>query len=456
MALSSKRKQLYKDFLHLALPVMVLSILNSTLGMADVMMVGSLGEAAVAGVGLAAKLHFITILVILGFAIAGRVLVSQYFGAKHTGKIKESLVLTLFTSTVMITPFAFLFGFSPENWLQYISTDPAIQKVAGQYLEITAILVIFSAINLTFEISLRAIGYTTFPLILGAMAAILNILFNYAFIFGKFGAPEMGVMGAAWGSFVARSLQFAILIITLYATNNLLALKFREFKILTDIKKWRSFFMYALPVVTTFLIFGIGSSLYYVISGHMGGEALTVISIISPIEALVISLFVGYGEAASILVGRALGAKKYRFAWLLRKIAIRYGIMFAIGAGFLLWALHPIILSPFTTLDSATLALVTSSYLVLCSLIWVKVQNMIIVVGVLRAGGDNTWCLKLEIVSLWFIGLPATALVALVYGWSFDLVYLMMFLEGAVKLIASEWRIHQKVWLKNLTYILND
>jgi putative MATE family efflux protein len=454
MMSSFRSRRFLPEFRQIALPVMALAVLNATLGIADVMMVGSLSSDAVAGVGLAAKLHFITILVILGFATAGRVLVAQYYGARQSGKIKESLVLTLFTSVWMISPFALLFGFSPESWLRYISDDVGIVEVAGRYLEITAVIVIFSAINLSFEISLRAVGYVKLPLYLGGAAAVTNIVLNYMLIFGRFGAPELGVEGAAWGSFWARTLQLGVLMAVLYVSRNPLAPRLRDLKILRDKSRWQAYMSYALPVVGTFILFGVGSSLYYVIAGRMGEDALKVISIISPIESLMMAVFAGYGEAVAILVGRALGARKYQFAWLLRQFTARWGIALAALTGVLLWLSHPLILAPFRGLEGETRQLVLNSYLILCLLIWVRVQNMIIIVGVLRAGGDNRWCLNLEIITLWLVGLPFSAFVGLFLQWSFEWVYLMMFLEAIIKWLASEWRIRQKVWLNNLTHVL--
>ena len=452
----TSQKTFYKELVSLALPITIQSLLVATLGIADVMMVGSLGDAAVAAVGLASKMHFVTILLVFGFSNACNVLVSQYVGAEQFHKIKQVLMLTILTGAGLLFPVVLLFGLSPESWLVYISEDPDVVALTGEFLAITAAVVVIMVIIMTYETVLRALGQTTVPLVVAAIAIAMNILLNYVLIFGKWGAPALGVAGAAWATLLSRLLHMVLLLCYLKFTQYNIKLHIADAKALGNRDAWMSFWKFALPVGFNFVLWGFGSSLYHVIASRMGTEPLAVMSVLVPIEGIIISAFIGFSSAASIFLGRALGADDFEYAWKLKLFFVRYAVVLGVAAGLIMWLCKPFILAPFNQLDEQTSLVVEQAFLVMCVLVWIKVHNMMSMVSVLRAGGDTIWCLKIDVTSLWVIGLPVTALAGLYFDLPFIYVYAIMFVEEAVKLVGSHWRMYQKKWLRNLTNIVKN
>ena len=450
-------KGFFNELVKLALPVSIQALLVSILNVTDVMMVGALGDSsAVAAVGLANKMHFVTLLLIFGFTNAASVLISQYVGAQQFHKIKQVISLSILTGGSILLPVVLLFSLSPENWLSFISDDPAVIRLSADYLVITATVVIIMVIIMSYEVALRALGQTTAPMLFAAASIAINVCLNYILIFGKMGFPAMGVAGAAWATLVSRIIQLALMYAYLIVTNHQLKFSKQDFKGLIDQSSWLSFWAFSLPIAFNFVLWGFGSSIYHMIASRMGTIPLAVISILAPIESLVISLFMGFSAAASILLGRALGANDFDYAWQLKTFFIRYAVLFAAVVGLIMWLAQPIILIPFGQLEEETTKALQQAYLVFCALVWIKVHNMMTMVSVLRAGGDTFFCIKIDILCMWIIGIPLSAYAGLKLELAFIYVYLIMYSEEIVKLALSHWRMYQRKWLRNLTGVIKS
>ena len=447
-------KGFYSELVKLAVPVTVQSLLVATLGIADVMMVGALGDAPVAAVGLASKLHFVTLLLVFGFSSACNVLVSQYVGAKQFHKIKQTIALTLASGTLMLFPVFLMFLISPSSWLVYIIGDLHVVTLTESFLVITALVVVLMPTIMAFETALRALGQTTAPLIFGALSIAVNIVLNYVLIFGKWGAPAMGVEGAAWATLISRILQFILILGYLYLRKHAVALWREDFAHLKVVKAWRNFLTFSFPMAMNFVLWGFGSSVYHMIAARIGTEPLAVMSVLAPVEGIVISTFVGFSSAASILLGRSLGANDFDYAWTLKTFFVRNAVALGVICGGILWFSKSLILTPFNNLAPETYELVIQTFTVLSVLVWIKVHNMMAMVSVLRSGGDNKWCLKIDIVSMWVLGIPTTIIVGLVLQLPFQFVFMAMFVEEVIKMIACNWRMHQKIWMRNLTDVI--
>src|SRR5690606_36590037 len=172
-------KAFWISVLSLALPVAAQMLLQSMLGMADVVMVGDLGSSAIAAVGLAAKIHFLLLVLMSGFATGCSVLIAQYTGAKNFLSCKRTLAVTLVVGLAMMLPFTLLFAFGSPIWVGWINPDPEVAALAAQYLVITAPVLLLTQVVVIYESSLRALGQTTLPLVAGVIPAIANILLNY-------------------------------------------------------------------------------------------------------------------------------------------------------------------------------------------------------------------------------------------------------------------------------------
>src|SRR5690606_8173382 len=366
-------KVFWFSVLSLALPVAAQMLLQSVLGMADVVMVGNLGSAAVAAVGLAAKIHFLLLVLMSGFATGCSVLIAQYVGAKDFASCQRTLAVTLLVGLGVILPFTLLFAFGSPIWVGWINPDAEVTRLAAQYLVITAPVLLIMQVIVTYEASLRALGQTGMPLVAGIISALVNIVMNYALINGHWGCSAMGGAGAAWGTVIARIVQLAFILIWLYARKLGFALGLTALRMGLDKVHVKRYVAFALPLVVNYAVWALGNSVYHVVTGFAGTEALAVMGVIVPIESAFFALFVGLANASAVLIGRELGANSQEEAWRLYKffdrLTLTLVIIFSVG----LYFLRPYILLIFDQLDATSAQLLQDTLAVFCLFVWLKV-----------------------------------------------------------------------------------
>lgn len=436
--------------LLLALPVALQMLLQSLLGMADVVMVGDLGPTALAAVGLAAKLHFLLLVMMSGIAAGGSVLIAQYSGANNTDGCRNTLAVTLAVGVAVILPLVVAFAVAPAVWVSWINPDAAVVVIAAEYIQITALVLLFTQITVIYEASLRALGNTTVPLIGGALSVLVNIVLNYALIYGHWGFPAMGVAGAAWATLIARTAHMILVVGWVYASKHNFALSLAELVNRVSWQKVKYYIVFALPLVANYTLWGLGNATYHVLTGFAGTDALAIMGVIVPMESLFFALFIGLANASAVMVGRALGGDNHSEAWRLYRFFDQLTIGLVVSACGLLWLARPWVIRVFDQFDPATEALLADVLAVFSLLIWVKVLNMMRIMGVLRAGGDNTFCLVADISVMWLIGIPLYAAGVFIFEIPFVVLFALMSLEEVLKAIPVVRRIRKGYWVKNL------
>lgn len=443
-------QSLLSQVLRLALPVAMQSVLISLLGMSDVFMVAGLGAGAVAAIGIGAKLHFVLVMVMASLGSAVSVLVAQYHGRGSTQSSQGILALGLMSGLVLMLPVAFLFTFMPEQLLSLLSDDENLIALGTSYLRITVPLLFLTHILICYESALRARSETMLPLILAAIAIVINIALNYVLIHGVWFFPELGSSGVAIASDIARFIQVLLFVWILARRHHLLSLG-RLLQAKQEIKKHaKQFFTIAWPLTLNFSVWGVGSFVYHGIASAMGTDALASLSLISPIEGLYHSLFFGLVTACSVLIGQNLGQNNFDTAkFLARKFSL-FAPLGSLVVGLILLASSPIFLpwliSPTESLYQLSMQLMW----VMCLSFWLKVLNMTIIIGVLRAGGDSKYMVGVDMVAMWALGIPAAMLAAFYFELSYVWVYAMVLVEEAAKAVMVIKRALKGVWLKNL------
>ncbi|WP_328701412.1 MATE family efflux transporter [Cellvibrio polysaccharolyticus] len=450
--LPESRRAFWWLVMSLALPVALQMLLQSVIGMTDVIMIGDLGATSVAAVGLASKIHFLLIVLMSGFATGCSVLIAQYSGAGDDAGCRRILSVTLIIGMVVITPFVLAFALGANSWVNWINPDPEVVRLTALYLVITAPVLWLTQLIVIYEASLRALGNTTMPLMGGMIAAVANVALNYALIYGNWGFPAMGVAGAAWATVIARGLQLAFIVGWIYWRRHGFALDWQGLLAGFDKVYMGRYIAFVLPLVANYTIWAVGNSVYHVVTGFAGTDALAVMGVLVPIESAFFALFIGFANASAILIGRSLGADRQDDAMRLYRFFNQLTFTLVILLSLVLWFARPWVLAIFDQLDAQATALLYDTLAVFCALVWLKVFNMMRIIGVLRAGGDNRFCLITDTVVMWLVGLPIYA-VAVFFGHiSFIWIYALMYLEDALKLWPVMHRIRHRKWMRNLTH----
>ncbi|PKH86669.1 MATE family efflux transporter [Colwellia sp. Bg11-28] len=449
--MSNNEPSSLKQSIKLAWPISLQSILVTMLGMSDIMMVGHLGDTAVASVGLGNRIQFVFLIILAGLASGVGTLSAQHFGAGQIGVIRQIIVKTLVIAAGILLPILLITFLFAGNIMGIATTDPSVISTGTSYLWLTMPSLIFVVVVMIFENALRGLGQVIFPMFISIIAIITNIILNYWLIKGGLGIEPMGVIGAALATLLARALH-ALLILTYLAKvkHSIFPTTFfcADFY---NKQAWTKLLTLVWPMMLSFGVWSLGTFVYQLIYGRIGTQELAVMSLLAPIEGLLVSFFFGFASACAILVGQRLGKNEFSNAWSLAK-------NYAISAPIITFLLALILLQyqylvfmPFSNLSSETITLSQEILVLICFGTCLKVFNMTIAMGILRAGGDNKYCMFIDISGMWIISIPLTFMAAFYFMLPLYWVALIAYSEEIIKAVMFIFRMKTRHWLKNLT-----
>ena len=439
----------FSRLLTLAVPITIQYFFTTALNAIDVVMIGQLGEVAVAGVGLANQITFLSNFLIFGITSGSAVFAAQYWGIRNISGMRKvlgaALVLSLGGSLLFSV---FAIGF-PRAALMIYTADPLVVDVGSRYLRIVAFSFPFLAVTLSFSAILRSSGEVRLPMLVSIIALGLKTILSYALIFGHLGLPELGIPGAAIGTLIARSLEALLLVSLSYARQTAAAARLSE---LIHFRRafWKPFLVTALPVVGNEFFWAMGITTYNIIYARIGTAAVAAINITATIEDIAFPIFIGISNACGIMVGNRIGAgdEKTAYQYAVRSLKINVGI--ALLAGLLIYTISDPILS-FYKVSPIVKEYAHNILFVISLTWWIRVSNMLIIVGILRSGGDTRFSLFLEIGTIWMVGIPMAAFGAFVLHLPVYYVYPLVMIEELTKLFIGIRRLISKKWINNLT-----
>ncbi|MBO7150535.1 MAG: MATE family efflux transporter, partial [Clostridia bacterium] len=289
----------WRRVLKLGLPIALQNLLSASYSLVDTLMIAGLGSEALSAVGMAVQWGFLFNMVLFGICSAASMFVSQYWGSKEYGQIKRTAGLTVLLTCSFCGVFVLCLALFPEAFVGFLTDDPIIAAQAVDYLRIIVWAYPATAITLTLGAVLRACEYVKLPTFASAITTVLNVFFNYVFIFGKLGAPAMGIRGAALASLISAWVGPVILILVSLLRRNILYGKPKEFFSIS-----RSFFALflrrATPVVFNEGAWGLGTFLLNAIYTNYDPVGYAARTILSTFENIAFVAFVGLCNAACI------------------------------------------------------------------------------------------------------------------------------------------------------------
>ncbi|MGE5678672.1 MAG: MATE family efflux transporter [Pseudomonadota bacterium] len=442
-------RHFYTQLFKLALPITLQNLVISSLNLVDTIMIGGLGESAIAGVGLANQYYFLLNLLLFGIVSGSSIFTAQYWGSKDIANIRRVLgicILTGGSGAALFTLGGVLF---PKEILGIFSKDQDVIILANSYLRVILFSYVVTAVSFAYSFSLRSIGEVKTPLVVSIIALGTNTILNYLLIYGKLGFPEMGVAGAAVATVISRCLELAILLFSVYSKNKVLAASFSELFAPSGyfIKQ---FFKVTLPVILNESMWGLGMTLYAIAFARMGTDAFASTNISGTVEKIVWVIFFGVGNACAVMIGNKIGSGDKNEVFLYAKRFAIIGPAAALAMGFIVIMLSPWVLLPYKV-SPQVLQYAQYNLIAFCLFIWAKVFNYINVVGILRSGGDTTFCLLLDTGGVWLIGIPIAFIGGLVLHLPIYIVYGLVQIEEIVKLIIGIPRLVSKKWINDLT-----
>lgn len=438
----------FHDVRRIALPIIIQQLMFSGLNMLGIVLVGQKGDAAVAAVGLAGQIAFLLNLVHFGIISGAAMFTAQFWGRQDIPNLRRVLGLSLILAISASLIFFTLAQLLPSQILQIYSKDPLVIELGAAYIRLFSWTFLFFAITFSYALIMRSTGDVKTPTTISVGALLLSTFLSYSLIFGKFGFPEMGIQGAALAAVVARALECVTLLAVTYWMKSPVAASIRE---LTDFNAAfiGKVIKPMLPVILNELFWSLGITSYNIIYGRMGTSSYAAINIVSTIEQVAFVLFIGIANATSVLVGNNIGAGREERAYTYAGRSLGLGIVGGILIGMILQLVKGPILSLYNVSPEV---IRNAGYLVnIVSLfLWIRVNNMTTVVGILRAGGDTRFSLFLDGIIIWLVGVPMAYIGATVLGLPVYLVYLFAMSEEATKWVLGINRYFSRKWINNL------
>lgn len=444
-----KDKQFISDIMRIALPITIQSVIMSLLSMADQLMVGQLGEVAIAAVGISAKLTSIVSVVLGGLAAGISIFCAQYWGKRDETSIRHLLGFGLLVGLVFAGALALLVGCLPRWAMSPFTTDERLLNEGAIYVQLLAWSYLPCMLTMMYSAVLRSTGQVKLPMYASTSAVVINVVLNYLLIFGHFGFPELGLMGAAIATCLARCIEFLIILIAAYWQRHVVAVRQLGQLFGMEAGLFRRFFATCLPIVMTELLWVLGESGYAVVYGRMGTDEIAAMTMTYPLQGLSIGLLCGLAGAASVLVGNRLGAGNFDGAIDYANKLIRIGVLFALVVGGLVALASPFYVSLYGT-SAEVQQMGQFCVLVFCGFLWVKVANMIVAGGVLNSGGDSKFVFAMESMATWIVGVPSGFLMAFYFELPVYWVYLVLSFEELVRLLVGYARVRSKKWVRSL------
>lgn len=448
--LASTGKPFWSKFFNLALPISLQSMMFAALGMFDVMMVSSLGNAEIAAVGLGGKVFFFNLLTVFGISGAINILGAQYFGSGESNGIRKILTQSIAWSLLINIVFALFYTLNPSFFVALSSEDPQLIELGATYLQITGWTILITAIIVPLEGALRVSNDVMAPTVIGILAIIINVIFNVILIFGIGPIEAMGVAGAAWATVIGRMSQLIIMLLYIHYKRPSLIPTFVEIKEAIEKSEMFKFIKFISPILIQHAGWALGILVYSLIIAAMGTEALAIHSLIAPIEGMFLSAFFGLSSACGIMMGHELGANKFERAWYQSWTAVYTGVLLALSTAGLLAFNQQHLLDFLQQHEFENSQMIVNVSLVLALGLALKVHNMMGINGVLKSGGDIKYSAFIDLFGLWCVGIPAAILGALIWQWPLHWVLLMMLSEEVVKALLTIQRMFKKRWLTNL------
>ena len=443
----NQEKSFLRSVCNLAIPVALQSMLQASFSMVDQIMIGQLGSVAVAGVGLAGKFSSIYSVLVSAIGAVAGIMISQYMGQEKQREVRRSFFLNLSMAGMLALLFTLVCFLFPQQIMSIYSKDSETIVAAAEYLLIITGTFLPMAGATLLSTLFRCMEKASLPLVASMVAAVLNTVLNYVLIFGKFGFAAMGAEGAAIATLVSQLANFFLMFFMLMKYKSCLN-RGLEAEDATPFN-WKQYMDMLLPVFACEFLWSLGENVYAVIYGHLGTDSCAAMTLINPIQGLMIGALCGLSQAASVIIGKKLGNKEYDEAYIAAKKLIWYGLVGSLCLSLVIVLTSSLYVSIYQVEE--TVKELTKQILFAYALVApFKVLNMILGGGIIRSGGKTKYVMFIDMIGTWGFGVPLGLLSAFVWELSIPYVYFILSLEECVRFMISLVVLRRRSWMQSL------
>lgn len=436
-----------RTLLSIAVPVTLQNLLASSFTLIDTMMIGRLGDTPLAAVGMAGKWTWFLTIVFFGFSSGASVFISQFYGAGDDAGMRRTYgLMTVGTqaASLLFMLAALLF---PEGIVRLFSPDEQVVALGSSYLRIIAVSYPFLALTRGGGTLLQSTGNVMIPFAGSLVSVAVNVVLNALLIFGLCGFPALGVQGAAIASLISAIVNALVVYGAGLAKKTYLRTGISALRSITG-SFIRDFAVVSTPAMLNETMWALGNLMYSSVYGHMGTGAYASITVVRTIEELMSVAVMGLCSSCAVMIGSYIGRGDIPLA----KLCARRHVELVIGISVVSGAAMLLLRQPLLSLFGVSQAVREDALSVLTIYAFeMTLRNVpaILVMGVFRAGGDTRYGLVIDCITLYLIGLPATAAAGLVFRLSVPMTYLIMYLsEDVFKCIAYITHMRSGKWIR--------
>lgn len=452
-------KEFYRKLFAVALPIMLQNGISNFVNLLDNIMVGRLGTEQMSGVSIVNQLVFIFFLCIFG-AIGGiGIFTAQYAGQKNNEGIQFTFRFKLILGVIILVMFSAIFLLKGTDLISLYLHEgseegdlAATLMYAKDYLLVILIGLIPAVVEQVYSSTLRECGETVVPMVASIIAVFVNLIFNYILIFGHFGAPAMGVVGAAVATNISRFLQVGIVVVYVHATSKkhtYINGMYKSFTVPFDLIK-KMMYM-ATPLIFNETLWAAGVAAQTQIYSVRGLAVVAGLNINSTINNVFNIAFIAMGDAVAIIVGQLLGAGKMDEAKDTAYKIIAFSSVMCIGIGTVLFLFAPIFPLIYNTSDEVRNI---ASGIIKCSAVLMPLYGFLhATYFTIRSGGKTLITFLFDSVFLWVVSVPVAFILINKTGMSIFVAFFIVEITNLIKCIIGWLIMKSGVWVQN---IVND
>lgn len=447
--MESEKRIFYRKLWGLVFPIAIQNLMTALVSASDAFMLGFVSQTSLSAVSLATQIQFVHNLFMLALTIGATTLAAQYWGKGDTDSVEEILAIVLKISMAVSVVFFIAAMFFSGFLMRIFTNDIRLIQAGIPYLRIVSVSYLFMGFSQIYLCIMKNSGRTAKSTIYGSVAVVINIGFNVIFIFGLAGFPAMGIAGAALATTVSRALE---LLLTIYENMHRSLVCVRLKYIRNSSKKLKKdFWHYTTPVLGNELVWGCGFTMFSVIMGHLGSDAVAANSVANILKNIIACVCNGIGIGAGIIVGNELGKGEMERATEYGNRFFKLAVFAGAVSGLILLAVSPV-LRIFTGSLSAQAHSYLKNMMYICTYYMIgKSVNATVIAGVFCAGGDTKFGLKCDAVTMWVILIPIGMITAFVLKLPIMVVYFIISMDEIIKLPAVYRHYKKYNWVRNLT-----
>lgn len=421
----------FRSTLTLMAPIILQQLITRGVNFLDNIMIGGLGEHVISAASFANSYYSIFQFICMGLGSGAIVLSSQFWGQKDRKALKESSAIAMQVTLAISAVFSLASLLFPGFILGLYTNQPAVVEAGITYMRLLGITFCLSGLSSTATYMLRSTGQVNIPLIGSGGAFFINIFFNWVFIFGKLGAPRLGLTGAAIGTILARLFEFVVVFGYFAVKDQNLNFRMADF-LSTGSKLWKQYIHFAVPVLISDTLLGVSLSVVSGITGHVSAEMSAASAMVTSVVQLLTVVNIGMAGASAIVVGNSIGKEQIREA----KNQGNTYIILSIIAGLILIPILILMEAPYNALYAVSEeTLVIAHKMFFCNCLTIPLQTMAYVIskGILRGGGDTRFLLIADSSMVWLVSIPLGYLAAMVWHLDPFWIYFLLRVEFPLK-----------------------